>query len=171
MTDDLMRYDLMTQDAMRQVVRKALEHVEAEGLPGEHHFFITFATGAPGVFVSDALKARYPQEMTIVLQHRFWGLEVNEDGFSVSLTFNKVPEQLIIPYEAVKGFYDPVVQFGLQFPVEGSETDEQLGADIAAFAERAEANEESGEPLEDTPQDEKEPAKGEVVNLDAFRKK
>jgi hypothetical protein len=180
MADDLMRYDLLQQDAMRTLVRKALERVEKDGLPGEHHFFITFATGAPGVFVSDALKGRYPLEMTIVLQHKFWGLEVEEDKFSISLTFNKVPEQLEIPYSAIKGFYDPVAQFGLQFAVEGSESDEELGADIAAFAERAEANADTLEANADTsedeeevakPADEKEAATGEVVNLDAFRKK
>ncbi|TNE57779.1 MAG: hypothetical protein EP340_07600 [Alphaproteobacteria bacterium] len=167
MTKDLMQYDLLTQDAMRQVVRKALERVEKEGLPGEHHFFITFATDAPDVFVSDALKARYPQEMTIVLQHRFWGLEVGEDSFTVSLTFNKVPEQLVIPYVAIKGFYDPVVQFGVQFHVEGTETDEEAGAEISAFAEK---REEDGEGADET-SGEKEEATGEVVSLDAFRKK
>jgi hypothetical protein len=173
MADDLMRYDLLQQDAMRTLVRKALERVEKEGLPGEHHFFITFATGAPGVFVSDALKGRYPLEMTIVLQHKFWGLDVDEDKFSISLTFNKVPEQLEVPFSAIKGFYDPVAQFGLQFAVEGTESDEELGADIAAFAERAEANTDSEESEEEVvePTEEKEPATGEVVNLDAFRKK
>ncbi|TNE35613.1 MAG: hypothetical protein EP347_13085 [Alphaproteobacteria bacterium] len=164
MTKDLMQYDLLTQDAMRQVVRKALERVEKEGLPGEHHFFITFSTIAPGVFVSDALKARYPQEMTIVLQHRFWGLEVSEDSFTVSLTFNKVPEQLVIPFAAIRGFYDPVVQFGVQFHVEGAETDEEAGAEIAAYAEKSEA-------AVDTSDEKKEEVTGEVVSLDAFRKK
>ncbi len=160
MTKDLMRYDLMTQEAMRLVVRKCLERAATDGLPGEHHFFLTFVTGADGVKVSDALHARYPQEMTIVLQHQFWGLEVTDEGFSISLTFNKVPEHLIVPFSAIKGFFDPAVQFGLQFPVEGYEPEEQIGTEAAT----ADDSSEDGSP-------EVEPEKGAVVSLDAFRKK
>lgn len=169
-----MRYDLMTQDAMRAVVRRSLERVLESGLPGEHHFFITFATGAQGVSISDALVGRYPEEMTIVLQHQFWGLEVDEDGFSVSLTFNKIPERLEIPFSAIKGFYDPSVQFGLQFQVEGSaEVVSTVDFDPSAKPEEqpvAEAKEEQ-DVASDTDEDVDDDERGEVVNLDAFRKK
>jgi hypothetical protein len=164
MTKDLMRYDLITQEAMRTVVRKCLERAATDGLPGEHHFFINFVTGAKGVEISDTLKSLYPDEMTIVLQHQFWGLEVSEDRFSVSLTFNKVPEALTIPFSAVRSFYDPSVQFGLQFSVEGyqpvaAETDAGPGSQSAPD-ESARGEEASDEPVV-----------GEVVSLDAFRKK
>ncbi len=173
MTRDLMRYDLMTQDAMRAVVRRSLERVLESGLPGEHHFFITFATGASGVSISDALTGRYPEEMTIVLQHQFWGLEVDEDGFCVSLTFNKIPERLEIPFSAIKGFYDPSVQFGLQFQVEGSaEVYKPVDFDPSAKPEEQPVPEAKEEPevIEET-EEEEEDERGEVVNLDAFRKK
>lgn len=158
MPTDLMRYDLLTQDAMRGVVRRALERVAKDGLPGEHHFFITFLTRAPGVDISDVLVGRYPHEMTIVLQHQFWGLEVTERGFTVGLTFNKIPEKLTIPFSAIKGFFDPSVQFGLQFPVEG-ETAMPVSEDAPA------SENEAG----DTTADDDSPA--EVVSLDMFRKK
>lgn len=120
MPKDFMRYDLLAQDALRGVVKLALERVHSQGgLPGGHHFYITFITGFPGVEISDALQARYPVDMTIVLQHQYWDLEVNEDHFAISLSFNKVPERIVIPYKAIRGFIDPEVQFGLEFQVEG----------------------------------------------------
>ncbi len=115
---DHLRYDLLTQDALRGVIRTVLTEAATKGLPGEHHFFITFDTRADGVEISPRLKASYPQEMTIVLQHQFWDLKVTEDDFEVGLAFNGIPERLHIPLKAVKAFHDPAVQFGLQFTVE-----------------------------------------------------
>ncbi len=115
---DNIRYDLLTQDALRGVIRTVLTNAAAKGLPGEHHFFITFDTRAEGVRMSPRLKATYPEEMTIVLQHQFWDLTVAEEDFEVGLAFNGIRERLHIPLKAVKAFLDPSVQFGLQFTVE-----------------------------------------------------
>jgi uncharacterized protein len=113
---DHIRYDLLTQQALRAVVRRVLSDVAKTGsLPGEHHFYVTFATRAPGVKISARLREQYPEEMTIVLQHQFWDLVVTEAHFEVALSFNGVSEKLYVPLEAVKGFFDPSVQFGLQF--------------------------------------------------------
>src|SRR5579871_555862 len=119
MAVDHIRYDLLTQDALRGVIRTVLSDVGAKGLPGEHHFFITFDTRIDGVRLSARLKASYPEEMTIVLQHQFWDLAVREDDFDVGLAFDGIPERLHIPFRAVKAFVDPSVQFGLQFAVDG----------------------------------------------------
>ena len=119
---DHIRYDLLTQQALRGVVRNVLIDAAKKGLPGEHHFYISFDTRADGVRLSDRLRAQYPEQMTIILQHQFWDLEVDETEFSVGLSFGGVPEKLEIPFEAIKGFFDPSVQFGLQFE-EVSETD------------------------------------------------
>lgn len=156
MAEDLMRYDVLAQDALRGVVRRALKIARDEGLPGEHHFYISFRTDAPGVDMSDRLRKQYPEEMTIVLQHQFWNLDVSEERFSVELTFNKVPEHLSIPFPAVQGFFDPSVQFGLQFQVEGA----------ANNSHEAEPATEASKPEQPA-----EEAVGEVVSLDAFRKK
>src|SRR6266436_2409911 len=118
MSVDHIRYDLLTQDALRGVIRTVLTDASAKGLPGEHHFFITFDTRADGVRMSTRLRASYPDEMTIVLQHQFWDLTVGEDDFDVGLAFNGIPERLHIPLKAVKAFMDPSVQFGLQFTVD-----------------------------------------------------
>jgi uncharacterized protein len=115
---DHLRYDLLTQDALRGVIRSVLTDAATKGLPGEHHFFITFDTRAEGVQISPRLKASHPQEMTIVLQHQFWDLKVTDDDFEVGLAFKGIPERLHIPLKAVKAFHDPSVQFGLQFTVE-----------------------------------------------------
>ena len=115
---DHIRYDLLTQDALRGVIRSVLSDAATKGLPGEHHFFVTFDTRAEGVVMSPRLKASYPREMTIVLQHQFWDLKVTDDDFEVGLAFNGIPERLHIPLRAVKAFHDPSVQFGLQFTVE-----------------------------------------------------
>jgi len=117
MSVDHIRYDLLTQDALRSVIRKVLTDVAANGLPGEHHFYITFDTRVDGVRMSARLKASYPDEMTIVLQHQFWELTVGEDDFDVGLAFNRIPERLHIPFNAVKAFIDPSVQFALEFAV------------------------------------------------------
>lgn len=161
MPHDQMRYDLLTQDAMRGVVRTALEKVQKDGLPGEHHFFITFMTQAPGVEISDVLMGRYPHEMTIVMQHQFWGLDVSEKEFQVGLTFNKMPERLKIPFSAVKGFFDPSVQFGLQFPIEGEA--ELIGEAIEAGISEDDLDGQVAVTEENSP--------GEVVSLDTFRNK
>ncbi|MBN8998727.1 MAG: hypothetical protein J0H54_04850, partial [Rhizobiales bacterium] len=115
MPEDLIRYDILAQDALRGVVRKVLAEVAKTGLPGEHHFYITFETRAPGVRISSRMLAQYPEDMTIVLQHQFWDLTVSEHAFEVGLSFNGVPERLLVPFTAVKSFVDPSVQFGLQF--------------------------------------------------------
>lgn len=116
---DHIRYDLLTQDALRGVIRVVLTDVAVKGLPGDHHFYITFDTRVEGVRLSARLKASYPEEMTIVLQHQFWELTVGDDDFDVGLAFNGIPERLHIPFRAVKAFMDPSVQFGLQFAVDG----------------------------------------------------
>lgn len=115
MAVDHIRYDILAQEALRGVVRRVLVDAAKKGMPGEHHFFISFDTRAAGVRMSDRLRAQHPEEMTIVLQHQFWDLSVAEHAFEVGLSFNGVPERLLIPFEAIKGFFDPSVQFGLQF--------------------------------------------------------
>jgi len=122
MADDLIRYDLLVQDALRGVVRKVLTDAAREGLAGEHHFYVSFRTEAPGVRMSQRLREKYPQDMTIVLQHQFWDLGVTEHTFEVGLSFSGVPERLLVPFDALTGFFDPSVQFGLKFDLsEGAE--------------------------------------------------
>src|SRR6185312_11072603 len=112
---DQIRYDLLTQQALRSVVRNVLSDTAKKGLPGDHHFYISFDTRADGVRMSDRLRAQYPGEMTIILQHQFWDLKVGDEEFEVGLSFGGVPERLTVPFEAINGFFDPSVQFGLQF--------------------------------------------------------
>src|ERR1700682_6270093 len=112
---DQIRYDLLTQQALRGVVRSVLADAAKKGLPGDHHFFIEFDTLAPGVRMSDRLRAQHPEKMTIILQHQFWDLTVNDHAFEVGLSFGGITERLTIPFEAISGFFDPSVQFGLQF--------------------------------------------------------
>jgi uncharacterized protein len=125
--EDLIRYDVMVQEALLGVVRKVLTDAARIGLPGEHHFYITFRSQAPGVKLSHRLIEKYPDEMTIVLQHQFWDLTVGELSFEVGLSFGGVAERLIVPYEALTGFYDPSVQFGLKFTPDEAEADNDLG--------------------------------------------
>lgn len=123
MADDHIRYDILAQEALLGVVRKVLAEVNRTGLPGEHHFYIAFDTNAENVRISDRIHAEYPEEMTIVLQHQFWDLEVTDTGFGVGLSFQGIPEKLWVPYTAIRGFFDPSVQFGLQFePLEGEDS-------------------------------------------------
>ena len=117
MGQDLIRYDVLAQDALRGVIRKVLGEVVKTGLPGEHHFFITFLTSAPGVRLSSRLREKYPELMTIVIQHQYWDLTVNDNAFEVGLSFSDIPERLLIPYSAIRGFYDPAVNFELEFDV------------------------------------------------------
>ncbi len=112
---DHIRYDLLTQQALRGVVRNVLTDTAKKGLPGDHHFYISFQTHADGVRLSDRLRAQYPEEMTIILQYQFWDLEVTEQGFEVGMSFGGIPEKLYVPFGAITGFFDPSVQFGLQF--------------------------------------------------------
>jgi hypothetical protein len=112
---DLIRYDLLTQQALRGVVRNVLADAAKKGLPGDHHFFIEFDTLAPGVRMSDRLRAQHPEKMTIILQYQFWDLSVGEHAFEVGLSFGGISERLTIPFDAIQGFFDPSVQFGLQF--------------------------------------------------------
>ena len=118
---DHIRYDILAQAALRGVVRTVLADAAKKGLPGEHHFKITFNTTAPGVRLSDRMRARYPQDMTIVLQHQFWDLVVSETSFEVGLSFGGMPERVAVPFDAVTAFFDPAVQFGFQFEtIEGT---------------------------------------------------
>ncbi|WP_046863075.1 SspB family protein [Microvirga massiliensis] len=121
MAKDQIRYDLLVQEALKGVVRKILSDAGRDGLHGEHHFYISFRTDYPGVRLSNRLREKYPQEMTIVLQHQFWDLGVTEHAFEVGLSFSGVPERLLIPFDALTGFFDPSVQFGLKFEVQEEE--------------------------------------------------
>ncbi len=178
MADDHIRYDILAQEALRGVMRKVLAEVARTGLPGNHHFFITFLTGAPGVRVSSRLRERYPEQMTIVIQFQYWDLKVTDTGFEVGLSFSDVPEKLEIPFSAVRGFYDPSVNFELEFDVktEGAAAEEAPAR--PAPEPRAVAAEKKPEPKKKNADDaEKKPAaadaskSAEVVSLDAFRKK
>jgi hypothetical protein len=120
MAKDLIRYDLLAQEALRGVVRRVLADVARTGLPGDHHFLIAFATDYPGVRLSQRLREQYPQEMTIVLQHQFWDLGVTEHTFEVGLSFSGTPERLLVPFEAITQFFDPSVNFGLKFEIVGA---------------------------------------------------
>jgi hypothetical protein len=168
---DHIRYDLLTQDALRSVIRTVLTDVAVKGLPGDHHFYITFDTRADGVRLSARLKASYPQEMTIVLQHQFWELKVAKDDFEVGLAFNGIPERLHIPFQAVKAFMDPSVQFGLQFAVDKEEA-RGTRADGAETAKPAAAQEPAPSTIApDEPTPAREEGSAEVVRFDRFRKK
>lgn len=158
MAKDLMRYDLMAQEALRGVVRQALlKAAGPEGLPGQHHFYVTFRTRGAGVDIDPSLLDKYPDEMTIVLEHQFWDLDVEEAGFEVTLKFSGVPKYLKVPFTAVSRFHDPSVGFHLQFESgegnpagDGTEATDAAPADSPATAEGDSA---------------------EVVSLDSFRKK
>lgn len=152
MARNILRYDQMVEAALRDVVRQALARAATDGLPGNHHFFITFRTDFPGVEISQTLSARYPKEMTIVLQHQYWELEVGTEAFGVTLSFDDVPEPLRVPFAAITAFADPSVNFGLQFQ------------DSAAGATQA-AKKATGATQ---PADDAAPA-AKVVSLDTFR--
>jgi hypothetical protein len=128
MAKDLIRYDLYVQDALKGVVRKVLSDAGKDGLAGDHHFYISFRTDFPGTRISNRLREKYPQEMTIVLQHQFWDLAVTEHTFEVGLSFSGVPERLLIPFDALTGFFDPSVQFGLKFEIQGEDAEAEPDA-------------------------------------------
>ncbi len=163
MADDELRYDQMVEDALRSVVRAALTRVESDGLPGEHHFYITFRTDAPGVDIPDTLKEDYPTEMTIVLQHQFWELKVELETFEVTLSFSNVPQRLVVPFDAIVSFADPSVRFGLQFDLE-EDLGEEEGGEIP---QDLESEDESGTGPQGTGKD----LSAKVITLDSFRKK
>ena len=169
MGQDHIRYDILAQDALRGVIRKVLTEVATTGrLPGDHHFFITFLTGAPGVRISQHLKSKYPEQMTIVIQHQFWELKITESHFEIGLSFSDVPEKLVIPFNAIRGFYDPSVNFELEFDVPLSDGEELPAAEITAYpVDAAKADDAAAKPAAEG--EEKKP--GSVVSLDSFRKK
>lgn len=193
MTQDLIRYDVLVQEALRGVVRKVMGEIAKTGLPGDHHFYVSFDTRHPGVRLSGRLRQRYPTEMTVVLQHQYWDLEVNDQWFEVNLSFSGIPERLHVPFNAVKGFVDPSVEFGLQFEViaEGEEEAETDGPKLVPIepsaiptrpvaeiepetAPEPEPETSAETPAEAASEDEKaEPpaASATVVSLDKFRKK
>jgi hypothetical protein len=174
MADDHIRYDILAQEALRGVMRKVLAEVARTGLPGNHHFFITFLTGAPGVRISSRLRERYPEQMTIVIQFQYWDLKVTDTGFEVGLSFSDIPEKLEIPFSAVRGFYDPSVNFELEFDVRTEPAEEEPPEASPAPAEVKPATaKKPAEPKKEAPEA-GQPAEGkgaEVVSLDAFRKK
>ena len=168
MAEDLIRYDILAQDALRGVVRKVLSEVARTGLPGEHHFFVSFATTAPGVRISTRLLAQYPEEMTIILQHQYWDLVVTEHALEVGLSFNGIPERLLIPFSALKGFADPSVGFQLQFAPVAAAAHAEPGevappAPVVALEKKAEPAKAEATPVA--------AGAAQVVSLDAFRKK
>ncbi|RJF69191.1 SspB family protein [Rhodopseudomonas palustris] len=171
MATDHIRYDVLARDALRSVLRTVLTDVAQHGLPGEHHFFITFLSRADGVKLSPRLLAQYPEEMTVILQHQFWDLVVTEDRFEVGLSFGGIPERLVVPFSAIKSFFDPSVQFGLQFEADDGSAEVTADAPEDAPPPPA-ALPVAAEPAADAPAEEPVKSEGaEVVRLDRFRKK
>ena len=194
--EDLIRYDVLTQEALRDVIRKVLEEVATSGLPGEHHFFITFRTDHPSVRLSARMRERYPEEMTIVVQHSFWDLRITETYFEIDLSFDDILERLRVPFSSLKGFFDPHVKFGVQFDAEYLEA---ANGDVDSASE----NSDDGGEVENLPQvaqnremaktskskksakktskkaskksdekvEEEQTESAEIVSLDQFRKK
>jgi hypothetical protein len=200
MPEDSIRYDLLAQQALRGVVRTVLTDIAKKGLPGEHHFKITFNTTAPGVRLSDRLRAQYPETMTIILQHQFWDLAVTERAFEVGLSFGGISERLMVPFDSIVAFYDPAVQFGFQFEAidaaaaeRGDATkkpakeavkaatarEEQAAQKPAALPPGKSAAGKKSEPAAapaktaepPSGDDDKPDGSGEIVRLDRFRKK
>ena len=154
-------YGNLMHSAMRGLIQKVLTDVHENGLPGQHHFFITFDTLHPDVEIADWLSDRYPEEMTVVMQHWFDGLDVTDEGFSVTLNFGENPEPLYIPYDAIKTFVDPSVECGLRFETQEDDDDLETVDDVEQIPEA---------PIENVVDDEPEQKDAEVVSLDAFRK-
>jgi uncharacterized protein len=190
MSEDLIRYDVLASEALRGIIRTVLLRVQKRGLPGEHHFYIGFGTTAPGVILSKRLKEQYPDDMTIVLQHKFWDLLIYDDRFEVKLSFNNVPERLVVPFAAIKSFYDPSVQFGFNpnlfagiggrapapasIPAESETVLDVEVTDAPKEGERAAAGEKPAPLRQEEQADSQtaaEPKTAKVVELDLFRKK
>ena len=162
MTQDYNNFDYpaMVDNAMRGVVKEVLQQADRDGFSGEHHFYISFNTNYPGVSLSSQLKAKYPDEMTIVLQHQFWDMDIQNERFSLMLSFNNVPEKLVIPYDAMTAFADPSVKFGLQFhEKEADDADTEDDVEIEAITETTQTS------------IEKDEDGNNVISIDAFRKK
>lgn len=191
MTGDQIQYEQLAQDALRGVVREVLTLAERDGLPGDHHFYIAFDTQAEGVSISKRLKEQYPDEMTVVLQHQFWDLKVTDTYFEIKLSFNNVPETLVVPFDSIKVFFDPSVPYGLQFGAaaeiahddahavlampeiigEGDESTSVLPRTSTAPSEDEPASSEEASETSDESTEEEERPSAEVVELDSFRKK
>jgi uncharacterized protein len=175
MATDHIRYDVLARDALRGVLRRVLADAAEHGLPGEHHFFITFLSTADGVKLSPRLLAQYPEEMTVILQHQFWDLTVLEDRFEVGLSFGGIPERLVVPFNSIKSFFDPSVQFGLQFdPSDATEAPAANLPAVAAPSPPAAPTVPATGPAStaETQDGPAKPSEGaEVVRLDRFRKK
>jgi hypothetical protein len=171
MATDHIRYDVLARDALRGVLRRVLMDAAEHGLPGEHHFYITFQSTADGVKLSPRLMAQYPEEMTVILQHQFWDLVVTEDRFEVGLSFGGVPERLVVPFSSIKSFLDPSVQFGLQFETAETAADTaSVNVPAAPAPSALTTSAATPEPTDDEPP--AKPSEGaEVVRLDRFRKK
>jgi uncharacterized protein len=184
MATDLIRYDLLVQEALRSVVRKVLADTARTGLIGDHHFNIAFKTQAPGVVAPAAVKSRFPDEMSIILQHEFWDLVVTQDAFEVSLNFSRKPERLVVPFDSITGFTDPSVPFGFKLEPRVSEPAATRAPATAAKRESAPASS-PAKTAPAKPPSEPAPAKSgqraskpaepagepKVVSIDAFRKK
>jgi len=170
MAKDYIGYEALADRALRSVVKEALTRAAKQGLIGNHHFYLTFKTHDPGVEIPEFLKQRYPDEMTIVLQNQFWGLKVNDDGFEVGLTFQKVPATLVVPFAAMTAFVDPGVQFGLQFrnstAVKNAAAETKNEDAPAATLPAAAVPQQAPEPPAEKPE-----AAPQIVSLDKFRKK
>jgi len=158
MTEDKIQYSTLIDHAMRGVVRDVLKRVQSTGLPNDHHFYISFSTVHPGVKMSDQLKARYPKEITIVLQHQFWDFRVEEQYFNVTLSFGGVPEKLSVPYAALTAFADPSIKFGLQFQ-QPEAPESESGSYVPV------------DPVVLAVPDGEDATAAEIISLDSFRKK
>ena len=188
--NDRLHYDQLVDDALRGVVRRVLADVASNGLPGAHHFYVSFKTGEPGVEIPEYLRSKYPEDMTIVLQHRSWGLEVGDDAFEVTVSFNRQNERLRVPFTALTAFVDPSVRFGLQFEQKKPAAEEektakptpvlagpaarpQLASPAATDDDKRTPAETGKSPPPAKPEAAATPAKegSKIVALDAFRKK
>ncbi|CDO47142.1 SspB family protein [Bartonella henselae] len=181
MVQDQIRYDILVQDALRGVIRKVLSEVAKAGLPGSHHFFITFLTNAPGVKISTRLKSRYPEQMTIVLQHQFRDLNVSETAFEVTLSFREISEKLVIPFHSIQVFYDPVAAFEAAFDLpsnlnskEGENLENIASTPVILSDTQKKEKKFPKEQISKTNKDSSNndtKQSADVVSLDSFRKK
>jgi hypothetical protein len=172
MATDHIRYDVLARDALRGVLRQVLTDAAEHGLPGDHHFYITFLSKAEGVKLSPRLLAQYPEEMTIILQHQFWDLTVTPDRFEVGLSFGGIPERLVVPFSSIKSFLDPSVQFGLQFETGDAAAVTPAPEQPELQVSTAAAPPPAAESASTTDDEPPKPSEGaEVVRLDRFRKK